>query len=67
MGCRVFFCQEGTQGWQQELYEQFLAELRRMHEDRGLPYRYMEWRAGLREAGEYVASREGLAGRLLSP
>lgn len=49
LGCRVFFCQKGTQDWQQELYEQYLNELRVMHERWGLPYRYMEWRAGVEE------------------
>ncbi|MEX0774855.1 MAG: hypothetical protein WD042_03970 [Phycisphaeraceae bacterium] len=50
MGCRIFFCQEGTQAWQQELYETFLTRLRGLHDEHGLPYRYMEWRAGLAEA-----------------
>jgi len=50
LGCRVFFCQEGTQDWQQELYEQFLDELRDLHDAHRLEYRYMEWRAGLRDA-----------------
>lgn len=50
LGCRVFFCQEGTQDWQHTLYETFLDELRAVHDRFGLPYRYMEWRAGLREA-----------------
>lgn len=47
MGCRVFFCQSGTEEWQRELYETFLARLRALHETHGVPYRYMEWRAGL--------------------
>jgi Fe-S-cluster containining protein len=50
LGCRVFFCQEGTQDWQQQLYEQFLNELRDLHDSHGLEYRYMEWRAGLHDA-----------------
>jgi len=50
LGCRLFFCQEGTQDWQQEVYEQFMQELRRLHEEHDLPYRYMEWRVGLSEA-----------------
>lgn len=57
LGCRVFFCQEGTHEWQRELYEQFLLELRRLHERFALPYRYMEWRAGLREAVAVLLSR----------
>lgn len=50
LGCRIFFCQKGTEQWQNELYEQFLAELRTLHEAHGLPYRYMDWIAGLDEA-----------------
>ena len=47
LGCRVFFCQSGTEQWQRDLYEQTLAELRRLHDRHGLPYQYMEWRTGL--------------------
>lgn len=50
LGCRVFFCQQGTQDWQHALYEDFQQRLRSLHERRGLPYRYLEWRAGLQEA-----------------
>jgi Fe-S-cluster containining protein len=50
MGCRVFFCQEGTSEWQHELYESFLTRLRTLHDELKIPYRYMEWRAGLRDA-----------------
>jgi len=50
LGCRIFFCQDRTQDWQRELYEQFLNELRALHEEHDLPYRYMEWREGLRAA-----------------
>lgn len=48
--CRMFFCQQGTEDWQHETYERFLNQLRRLHEDEGVAYRYMEWRAGLAEA-----------------
>lgn len=50
MGCRIFFCQHGTAGWQSELYEQCLSDLRALHEAHQLPYQYMEWRAGLLDA-----------------
>lgn len=50
LGCHVFFCQQGTEQWQRELYEHFLAELRHFHEALDIEYCYMEWRAGLREA-----------------
>ena len=50
MGCRVFFCQAGTDQWQHEVYEDFLSRLRALHDHHTLPYRYLEWRAGLHEA-----------------
>lgn len=48
--CRVFFCQEGSDAWQSERYEAFQQEIKRLHEELGLPYRYMEWRQGLADA-----------------
>ena len=48
--CRVFFCQEGSDAWQGERYEAFQLEMKRLHEELGLPYRYMEWRRGLADA-----------------
>ena len=50
LGCRVFFCQADTDRWQHELYERSLADLRRLHGEHDLPYRYMEWRHGLARA-----------------
>ena len=47
LGCRVYFCEKGTEDWQQEIYEKFQSALKRMHEENGLPYAYMEWRGGL--------------------
>jgi len=49
--CRVFFCQEGSDDWQTERYEAFQSQMKRLHEELGLPYRYMEWREGLAAAG----------------
>ncbi len=59
LGCRVFFCQQGTQDWQQALYESALAKIRRLHETFELPYAYMEWRAGLAEGLAAMAMRDG--------
>ncbi len=50
LGCRVYFCQRGTESWQQEVYETFQSRLRSLHDERCLPYRYLEWRGGLMEA-----------------
>lgn len=52
LGCRVFFCEEGTEAWQQDTTEHFLNRLKQLHADNGLPYAYIEWRAGLAEAHE---------------
>ncbi len=51
LGCRIFFCQAGTEDWQQDLYELFLTRLRAMHERHAVEYRYMDWIAGLEAAG----------------
>ncbi|MEM6333875.1 MAG: hypothetical protein AAF823_11105 [Planctomycetota bacterium] len=49
-GCRIFFCEPGTQAWQQDLYEQSLNDIRQIHTQHHLPYHYMEWLAGLAAA-----------------
>lgn len=54
LGCRVFFCEQGTEGWQQDTTELFLNRLKRLHAEHGLPYAYMEWRTGLAEAKRYL-------------
>ena len=50
-GCRIFFCDPTAQAWQNERYETFHAELRRLHETLGIPYFYVEWREALRALG----------------
>jgi len=50
-GCRVFFCDASATDWQHEQYEKFHARLRALHEELGVPYFYMEWRAALEELG----------------
>ncbi len=50
LGCRVFFCEAGTEAWQQDTTERFLDRLKQLHAEHGLPYVYMEWRTGLVEA-----------------
>ncbi len=52
LGCRVFFCEQGTEAWQQDTTEHFLDRLKQLHAEHDLPYGYMEWRAGLAEAGQ---------------
>lgn len=47
-GCRVFFCDESATDWQHEQYERFHSRLRSLHEELGVPYFYVEWRAALK-------------------
>jgi Fe-S-cluster containining protein len=51
LGCRVYFCDVNAQSWQNQVYETYHARLQAVHESLGLPYRYLEWRQALREAG----------------
>jgi Fe-S-cluster containining protein len=53
-GCRIFFCEDGTQDWQQEIYERYQQRIRQLHDEHQLPYRYMEWRGGLMEANAAI-------------
>lgn len=54
LGCRIYFCDETAQEWQQDLCERALRLIRRIHERRGIPYAYAEWLSMLR-ALEYSA------------
>jgi len=53
LGCRVYFCDENAQSWQNDLYEKYHAQLRALHDRFSLPYRYLEWRTALRELGGF--------------
>lgn len=44
-GCRVFFCDATSDDWQHAQYERFHSELKRLHEQLGVPYQYVDWRA----------------------
>jgi Fe-S-cluster containining protein len=50
-GCRVFFCDKTATQWQNEQYERFHTELKRLHETLNVPYFYVEWREALRTLG----------------
>jgi Fe-S-cluster containining protein len=54
-GCRMFFCDATSTAWQNDAYERFHAELKRMHERLGVPYIYIEWRKALELLG--IAAR----------
>jgi Fe-S-cluster containining protein len=47
-GCRIFFCDETSTQWQNQAYETFHAELKRLHENQAIPYFYTEWRQALK-------------------
>ena len=51
MGCRIFFCDTTAAEWQQSLYEQYHARLKKLHEVLSIPYSYVEWRFACRELG----------------
>jgi Fe-S-cluster containining protein len=56
-GCRIFFCDPTSTQWQQEAYEAFHARLKRLHEELGVPYYYVEWRTALRSLGLSMPQR----------
>ena len=47
-GCRIFFCDATATQWQNDAYEAFHARLKRLHEELGVDYFYVEWRQALR-------------------
>lgn len=48
LGCRVYFCDRDAQEWQHRLSEHALNQIRRIHDEGGIPYEYAEWRFLLR-------------------
>lgn len=51
LGCRVYFCDQSAQAWQQDLSEHLITDIKSLHDTHGLEYRYGEWRAMLEEVG----------------
>lgn len=43
--CRVYFCDRSAEAWQHELGERVVRRIREVHDRRGVPYLYAEWRA----------------------
>ena len=43
----MFFCDATSTDWQNELYERFHSELKRLHETLDVPYFYIEWRRAI--------------------
>jgi len=52
IGCRLFFCQPGSAGWQERQYQALRGRIIALHERLGLPYMYVEWLGGLAQLGE---------------
>jgi Fe-S-cluster containining protein len=50
-GCRMFFCDATSTEWQNEAYERFHAELKKLHGSLNVPYAYIEWRQALKLLG----------------
>ena len=46
-GCRIFFCDPDSTEWQRAAYERFHGRLKRLHEELGVAYFYVEWRQAL--------------------
>lgn len=51
-GCRMFFCDSTATRWQNEQYERFHAQLKRLHDELGVAYFYVEWRQALSSLGQ---------------
>lgn len=51
-GCRTYYCDRAAGAWQQDLSERLHAQVRDLHERRGIPYAYAEWTGLLRTVGD---------------
>ena len=54
IGCRVYYCDQSGEGWQEALTERTLAEVRAIHDRHEVPYQYVEWRMVLKMLIESV-------------
>ena len=54
LGCRLFYCDPSAEPWMNDVYEQFLSQLRGLHERHDVPYAYMEWRQALADARSII-------------
>jgi len=50
-GCRVYFCDPSAMEWQEDQYETLHGRLRQLHDELGVAYFYVEWRAALENIG----------------
>lgn len=47
LACRTYFCDGSARGWQEDLTERALADIRALHDRAAVEYRYAEWGAML--------------------
>ncbi|NNM87098.1 MAG: hypothetical protein HKL95_01105 [Phycisphaerae bacterium] len=47
LGCRIYFCDSGSRGWQGPVYEYWHQQITDMHVEFDIGYSYLEWRNGL--------------------
>ena len=47
MGCRLFFCDPRHTQELQSLYERMHSHMKRLHDELGVPYMYVEWQQAL--------------------
>ena len=57
-GCRIFFCDETSTVWQNEVYEHLHGRLRKLHEELEVPYFYVEWRFALSAVMPLTSTRK---------
>lgn len=44
LACRLYFCDRASEPWQHALSERLLADVRALHDQHAIEYRYAEWR-----------------------
>ena len=49
VGCRIFFCEPASQGWQSDETETTLREIKRLHTQFCVRYAYVEWLSALNQ------------------
>lgn len=65
-GCRLFYCDPTSAGWQEETYRELHARIRHLHERFLVPYHYIEWRRALRMLGLPNPGRQVSTGKSFS-
>ena len=51
LGCRMFFCDPSAGPALEAVFERLHGEMKKLHDELGVPYRYVEWREALRALG----------------